>query len=141
VEKPAVEPPEVVYGMLLAWEVCKAGWSNAVAEMRGDYFRQISPLYETLVNEELAALNKLLTKRLACCAPYYAFKNVGPEKVEEAERLQRGQVTERDIRNFVAHAGLLDAAVKICPGERGPTLAYTIDIDLILNHEAVKNYI
>ncbi|ABO07707.1 CRISPR-associated DxTHG motif protein [Pyrobaculum calidifontis] len=80
VEKPAVEPPEVVYGMLLAWEVCKAGWSNVVTEMRGDYFRKLSPLYETLVNEELAALNKLLTKRPAYCAPYYAFKNVGPEK-------------------------------------------------------------
>jgi len=79
-----------------------------------------SPFYETLVNEELAALNKVLTKRPAYCAPYYAFKNVGPEKVEEAERLQRGQITERDIRNFAAHAGLLDAAVKICPGEKAP---------------------
>jgi len=99
------------------------------------------PLYVTLVNEELATLNKVSTKRPAYCAPYYAFKNVGPEKVEEAERLQRGQITERDIRNFAAQAGLLDAVVKICPGERGPTLAYTIDIDQILNHEAVKNYI
>jgi len=108
--KPA-ESLDEIYIRLLAKEICKHGWSNVLDEINPNYFLKVSKLHQIFVQDELNDLRKLLqAKTLIGDTPYYKLRGKSEEDVKkEHEKLQ--QPDDQFIRNFIAHAGLLDSIV------------------------------
>lgn len=111
--------PDVVYAKLLAINLCKLGWSNRVEEIskRVDYFRKISKLHEYLVRDEINDMqNRLRAIKVQGCVDYYKVRCKGEDEARrEMEEIKGGNAcSDKTIRNFISHAGLLDSIVKIC---------------------------
>jgi CRISPR-associated protein Csx1 len=99
-----------LYERLLAWAGCKE--RKELPETVQQYkkwhvVRKLNPTARLLVDHELDKIEELLRRTsLTGCKTLAELKGYPPRRV--------GEPCERDNRDFVAHAGLLDSYVKIC---------------------------
>jgi len=110
-----VEDVDRTYLKLLAKRICERGWSNRLEDIDHNYFLRASKLHQIFVNDELNDLRDLLHKKPQTGRiPYYKLRDSNKDENHAArERKKLEKPDDQVVRNFVAHAGLLDSIVEI----------------------------